>query len=142
MKRQTSTCIRLLILLVAITPLTAKAQVVNIIDRAYSIVGLGAQAYYDDRNRTFQSIGYQGEVGIGANLFDNLGARISGMAAHNSNSLGIECNYLSLHADLTLNVPNLLFGKDLSRKSTLMALVGVGFMRRQPNYRDPQATTK
>ena len=122
---------------VCVVPSKADAQVVSIKDRTYTIVGIGGQAYYNDRNRTFSYLGYQGEVGIGANFFGDVGARICAMASHNRNALDIASNYLSIHADATFNLPNIIFGHNTARKSSLNAILGIGFMRRNPNHLQP-----
>lgn len=124
-------------LAMVLLPSRAQAQVQSLKDRAYTIVGIGGQAYYNDRNRTFSYLGYQSEVGIGANLFGDVGARICAMAAHNDNARDITSNYLAIHADVTFNLPNIIFGHNTARKSSLQGVLGVGFMQRTANHLQP-----
>ncbi|MBR1792688.1 MAG: hypothetical protein IJ764_03520 [Bacteroidales bacterium] len=115
-------------------PMAAPAQLYNVWDRAYSNVGIGGNLYINDDGNALHHIGYTGEVGIGVNLFDNLGARIGGLMTHNKNAENIESNYLSLHADLTIHLSNLLYGKQYERRDNLQGIIGLGFMHRQENY--------
>ncbi|MBQ0016194.1 MAG: hypothetical protein KBT04_04360 [Bacteroidales bacterium] len=115
-------------------PLHSQAQLSDLADRAYTTVTIGANSYINDANAPFKYMGYEGEIGLGLNLFDNVGARIQGMFLHNANTEEIKSNYLSFHADLTFDVLNLLAGKDPMRKHGLKFIIGMGYVQRQPNY--------
>ena len=112
-----------------------QAQLDGILDRTYTMVGGGGQAYLNDANDAFNYLGYEAEFGIGANIFDNIGARMCGMISHNSNIDSVENMYFSLHADLTLNLSNMIRGKDAKRKHNVQGLLGMGFIRRNANYK-------
>lgn len=128
---------RVLFFAIPLLPLDSSAQLYNVLDRAYSNVGIGGNLYMNDDGKAFQHLGYLGEVGLGVNLFDNIGARICGLMTHNTNAAGIESNYLSMHADLTLHLSNLIYGKQYERKGNLQGTIGLGFMHRQQNYKQP-----
>lgn len=116
-------------------PFASMAQLQSVIDRSYTFVTIGGQCYQNDANRAFQHLGFQGEAGLGAYLFDNMGMRIAIGAGQNKNVKDITSNYIGLHVDLTFNITQLIYGKNPDRKSHLQGFVGAGLIQRRSNYR-------
>ena len=123
--------------LLLLSPSAVTAQVQSVIDRAYTFVTIGGQLYQNDANRAFQHIGFQGEAGLGANMFDLVGMRVGIGVGHNTNIKDVESNYLGIHFDVTFNVTHLIYGKDPNQRSHLQAFIGAGLIQRQSNYLQP-----
>ncbi len=120
-----------------ITPKKAECQLRNIIDRTYTIVGIGANGYVNDKSSPGDYIGYNGQVGLGMNLFDGVGGRANLTYLNNTNVESIKSNYLSFNLELTFDMLNTLFKTNHQRNDQLLFSAGLGYVVRQKNYLEP-----